>query len=87
MVIHNCIPLYTTIHNYTTKSDSFNTCREVCLSLMSVNKRGQMVATTDPIQSSNAKRRRYQRSWLLNRVTETESTDSETDAENDRNRR
>ena len=61
--------------------DWFNMCREVCSSIVSVNRRGQMVETAvNPVERDEARfarRRKYNRGRLLNRDERAESTDSE----------
>ena len=61
--------------------DWFNMCREVCSSIVSVNRRGQMVETeVNPVERDEARfagRRKYSRGCLLNGDERDESTDSE----------
>ena len=61
--------------------DWFNMCREVCSSIVSVNRRGQIVETAvNPVERDEARfagRRKYNRGRLLNRDERAESTDSE----------
>ena len=56
-------------------------CREVCSSIVSVNRRGQMVETAvNPVERDEAcfaGRRKYNRGRLLNSDKRAESTDSE----------
>ena len=56
-------------------------CREVCSSIVSVNRRGQIVETAvNPVERDEARfagRRKYNRGRLLNRDERAESTDSE----------
>ena len=59
----------------------FNMCREVCSSIVSVNRRGQMVETAvNPVERDEARfagRRKYNRGRLLNGDERAKSTDSE----------
>ena len=61
--------------------DWFNMCREVCSSIVSVNRRGRMVETAvNPVERDEAcfaGRRKYNRGRLLNSDKRAESTDSE----------
>ena len=61
--------------------DWFNMCKEVCSSIVSVNRRGQIVETAvNPVERDEARfagRRKYNRGRLLNRDERAESTDSE----------
>ena len=64
-----------------TVCDWFNMCREVCSSIVSVYRRGQMVETAViPVERDEARfarRRKYNRGRLLNGDERAESTDSE----------
>ena len=61
--------------------DWSNMCREVCSSVVSVNRRAQMVETAvNPVERDEVcfvGRRKYNRGRLLNRDEKAESTDSE----------
>ena len=61
--------------------DWFNMCKEFCSSIVSVNRRGQMVETAvNPVERDEARfagRRKYNRGRLLNRDERAESSDSE----------
>ena len=55
--------------------DWFNMCREVCSSIVSVNRRGQMMETAvNPVERDEA---RFNRGRLLNGDERAESTDCE----------
>ena len=62
-------------------SDWFNMCREVCSSMVPVNRRGQIVETAvNPVERDETRfagRRKYNRGCLLNCDKRAESTDSE----------
>ena len=73
----------------TTICDWFNMCIEVCSSIVSVNRRGQMVGTEVNLveidEARFAGRRKYNRDRLLNGDERAESTDSEAGVVNNKN--
>ena len=69
--------------------DWFNTCREVCSSIVSVNRKGRMVGTeVKPVGIDKARfagKRKYNRDRLLNGDERAKSTGNEADVVNNRN--